>query len=97
MINEIILVSRLVKIFCTATQSLAEVSYAQRNPLDLNGLASRNVINRSSIAVATAHNQSKLESTTFTVTHIYRIHVNVIISFMKKLATQRIAHIAVEV
>ncbi|MEA1305023.1 hypothetical protein QU665_08080 [Actinomyces oris] len=97
MINEIILVSRFVKIFCTATQSLTEVSYAQRNPLDHNSLASRNVINRSSIVVATAHNQSKLESTTFTATHIYRIHVNVIISFMKKLATQRIAHIAVEV
>jgi hypothetical protein len=97
MINEIILVSRFVKIFCTATQSLTEVSYAQRNPLDHNSLASRNVINRPSIAVATTHNQSKLESTTFTATHIYRIHVNAIISFMKKLVTQRIAHIAVEV
>jgi hypothetical protein len=97
MINEIILVSRFVKIFCTATQSLTEVSYTQRNPLDHNSFASRDVIIRSSMAVATAHNQSKLESTTFTATHIYRTHVNAIISFMKKLATQRIAHIAVEV
>ena len=97
MINEIILVSRFVKIFCTATQSLTEVSYAQRDPLDHDSLASRNVINRSSIAVTTTHNQSKLEFTIFTATQIYRIHVNVIISFMKKLAAQRIAHIAVEV
>ena len=97
MIDEIILVSHFVKFFCAVTQGFTEVSYVQRNLPDHNSLGSRGAINHSSIAVTTAHNQPKLESTTFIATQIYRFHVNAITSFMKKLAAQRIAHIAVEV